>query len=348
MTVVLINGTRFQAGIGDFWATLADSYSILFFLLAGIVFGYLYPSEHLSDLEWWQIAGCVIQAVLVLALALGSYYSLFVLVSRRVRWLIAPVPVLFVVSIVTMEIVCRPIAHWVWGADWLSDADLTKLIATNYLVFLSFELLYSVFVFPITQRGKALLAGPSDMAGPYVLSEVNVTPLATPAFFQGAQTSDFAEVRNLGLAEHSDPASISDQADETPDIAPAPQSQVAVLTLGSRSVPFDTLLAIQAEEHYIRITTKTKVELVRFRFSDATAQLPETIGMQVHRSHWLSYEAISNWSKLPDGRLLVTLWNRETVKVPRSRRKQFESAFREFRLQRPHSPAPLDLASRAL
>lgn len=332
MPVVLIDGTKIRGSINDFWATMTDSYSLLFFLIAGIIFGYLYPSDHLSQLEWWQVAGCTAQAVLILLLALGLYFALFTLAYKKISWLIAPAPALVLMSVVTMEIICRPIAYWIWGAHMLSNSEMVRLISTNYLVFLSFEILYSIFVFPKTIRGKQLLARDSGIVGHPVFDQTNepaimgvqpirVAPTAYDAVIQRTPAMDDDISSNKALSQ-------TEETLVTPIERGAP---VLMLNVGSLSLPVDTLLMIQAEEHYIRITSKDNVELVRFRFSDAISQLPDTTGIQVHRSHWLSFAAVSKWSKLPDGRLLVTLWDNRTVKVPRSRRKQFENALGEAR-----------------
>lgn len=59
------------------------------------------------------------------------------------------------------------------------------------------------------------------------------------------------------------------------------------------SVPrLDDVLALQAEEHYVRIYTRNGAELVHCRFSDAVAAMPGERGLQVHRSWWVAESAI--------------------------------------------------------
>ena len=70
-----------------------------------------------------------------------------------------------------------------------------------------------------------------------------------------------------------------------------------------KSIPltfFDTLVpaldgricSMEAQEHYILITTTEESRMVLHRFSDAVQQTPETYGMQVHRSHWVAHTAV--------------------------------------------------------
>jgi len=52
------------------------------------------------------------------------------------------------------------------------------------------------------------------------------------------------------------------------------------------------VLAIKAEQHYIRVFSPDKEYMVLYRFSDAVRALDESLGQQVHRSYWVNTEAI--------------------------------------------------------
>jgi len=54
------------------------------------------------------------------------------------------------------------------------------------------------------------------------------------------------------------------------------------------------VLAIKAEQHYIRVFSPTKEYMVLYRFSDAIRELDETLGKQVHRSYWINTNAIES------------------------------------------------------
>ncbi len=54
----------------------------------------------------------------------------------------------------------------------------------------------------------------------------------------------------------------------------------------------DDVLALQAEEHYVRIFTSNGSELVHYRFGDAVAEMPGELGAQVHRSWWVAESAL--------------------------------------------------------
>lgn len=54
------------------------------------------------------------------------------------------------------------------------------------------------------------------------------------------------------------------------------------------------VLAIKAEQHYIKVYSPAKEYMVLYRFSDAVRELDETLGMQVHRSYWINTAAIQS------------------------------------------------------
>jgi hypothetical protein len=56
----------------------------------------------------------------------------------------------------------------------------------------------------------------------------------------------------------------------------------------------EEVLAIKAEQHYIRVYSPTKEYMVLYRFSDAIRALEEPLGKQVHRSYWVNTSAIES------------------------------------------------------
>ena len=71
-----------------------------------------------------------------------------------------------------------------------------------------------------------------------------------------------------------------------------------------------------AEDHYTRVTTSQGSSLVLLKFSDALQDVAPTPGLQVHRSHWVSYDAIDKAERRGDaGQLILT--NGSNVPVSR-------------------------------
>ncbi len=56
------------------------------------------------------------------------------------------------------------------------------------------------------------------------------------------------------------------------------------------AVALSDVIAVKAEQHYIKIVTATRNYLVLHRFSDALCELPSSDGLQIHRSWWVRTE----------------------------------------------------------
>jgi len=71
----------------------------------------------------------------------------------------------------------------------------------------------------------------------------------------------------------------------------------AVLQLAPVPLRVDQLLAMCAEEHYVRLVTTEGEFLVYHRFSDALKEVKGLPGLRVHRSHWIADHAIKRVSR---------------------------------------------------
>ena len=84
------------------------------------------------------------------------------------------------------------------------------------------------------------------------------------------------------------------------------------------------LLALEMEDHYVRIHTLLGSDLVLMRLRDAVVELAGLPGLQVHRSYWVAAEAVAEVERTESGKLTLVL--RNGMKVPVSR--TFTSAVR--------------------
>lgn len=58
-----------------------------------------------------------------------------------------------------------------------------------------------------------------------------------------------------------------------------------------------TLLALESEDHYLRVHTDRGSDLILMRLRDAIAQLATTPGLQVHRSFWVARAGVAQISR---------------------------------------------------
>lgn len=129
--------------------------------------------------------------------------------------------------------------------------------------------------------------------------------------------SQWAETVDLrGRRRRPEPSGPADstlteaQADEAP-----PASGPALRTRLSDSFA-GPILALQSEDHYVRVHGENASELVLIRLRDAIAEMAGVEGMQVHRSWWIARDAVA--SSQPSGRSwTITLKNGAIAPVAR-------------------------------
>ena len=81
------------------------------------------------------------------------------------------------------------------------------------------------------------------------------------------------------------------------------------------------ILWVEAQEHYVRITTQNETRMVLARFSDIIRELSIQDGLQVHRSHWVAKSAIAQEKKKGQSLSLILITG-DIVPVSRSFKNQ--------------------------
>lgn len=85
---------------------------------------------------------------------------------------------------------------------------------------------------------------------------------------------------------------------------------------------------VEAQEHYVQVVSSDDTRMLLYRFSDVVKQLPDSLGLQVHRSHWVAYDAVEKLSF--QGQSLKLLLKDDTqIPVSRTFKKRVESEFED-------------------
>ena len=97
------------------------------------------------------------------------------------------------------------------------------------------------------------------------------------------------------------------------DTAPVPPALPNRLSPKLRS---EQVLALEAEDHYVRVHTPAGSELVLLRLADAAREMGNTPGARTHRSWWVARSAVKNINRT-SGKTTLLLLN--DIEVPVSR-----------------------------
>ena len=85
------------------------------------------------------------------------------------------------------------------------------------------------------------------------------------------------------------------------------------------------LLHLSSQDHYVEAVTDLGSELILMRFSDALRELDSAKGMQIHRAHWIAFNAIKRPIK-QDGKLLIEMADGKRFPVSRTYLKAVKQA----------------------
>ncbi|WP_394729258.1 LytTR family DNA-binding domain-containing protein [Altererythrobacter sp. GH1-8] len=102
----------------------------------------------------------------------------------------------------------------------------------------------------------------------------------------------------------------------------APPNFLARARLGS----IDTIEAIEAQQHYIKIHAKTGQKTILYRFGDAIAEIEDDMGVQVHRSWWVNKKFVERLAREGD-RMFVIMESGLEVPVSRTYAREAKEQF---------------------
>ncbi|MGE3666320.1 MAG: LytTR family DNA-binding domain-containing protein, partial [Steroidobacteraceae bacterium] len=86
------------------------------------------------------------------------------------------------------------------------------------------------------------------------------------------------------------------------------------------------VLVLQAQDHFVQVTTPVGSELVLYRFNDAIREMGQDAGLQVHRSYWVARDAVRALS-ISEGQYTLELSNGTRIPVSRARREAVKDYF---------------------
>lgn len=84
---------------------------------------------------------------------------------------------------------------------------------------------------------------------------------------------------------------------------------------------------LSMQDHYVEVVTSKGKEMLLMRFSDALAELEDYDGLQIHRSHWVSKEAVAGHKRI-DGKLFLQMVDNTELPVSRSFQSQVKEELR--------------------
>jgi hypothetical protein len=89
--------------------------------------------------------------------------------------------------------------------------------------------------------------------------------------------------------------------------------------------PDEPLCRLQVRDHYVDVFTEGTSQSLLMRFADAIEEIDKSIGLRVHRSHWVAKDAIRQVEK-EQGRIFLRLMCGTRIPVSRKYVKDLKAA----------------------
>lgn len=83
------------------------------------------------------------------------------------------------------------------------------------------------------------------------------------------------------------------------------------------------LVSMMAQDHYVEVTTSAGSHLNRMTMKDAVNAVPQSVGMQIHRSHWVAFSAMQSIKK-SEGRTYLAIRNGTQIPLSKSKVMQVQ------------------------
>jgi hypothetical protein len=106
--------------------------------------------------------------------------------------------------------------------------------------------------------------------------------------------------------------------------APSPDAGISRLMQRMEPSARGDLVSISVRDHYVDVRTSHGQVSLLMRFGDAMAEAAPVDGVQVHRSHWVAWDAIAAVENA-GGRMVLRLKRGETIPISRSHREKLQA-----------------------
>lgn len=200
-------------------------------------------------------------------------------------------PLVLVPVVAVAELVKVALSVALLAGDWPPPPALVADFAQSLTVALILDVMHALYVVPLH---------------PLARTGANITP-----------------------APQSEPVP-SLPADTEPETAVA-RPIVPEITIADRRYALDEILWIRTEDHYLNVVSAKGRSLLRAKLSDLHILQDGTIGMQVNRSQWVAFAAITEIVEEAGGQITLRLVTGDDAGVARSRRIMFRQMMQVWR-----------------
>jgi hypothetical protein len=296
--LLLLNGQHISVSAKDFLRLLFTGRGALFYLIAYVFMVFAYQIETISGTAppWWaKLVGFGIIFVsypLFLAIVLCSSVP----IAARLKGVNIFEPILSLFVAFLLQCVDSFVVPLILGDVWLQEPLFAHQMVNILILMLILDALFCFFVLP------QILASGEWSTDTSVFEDGFADPLFAPK-----------------ITTSADQAYLGSQAPPTIDSLPDPATKEETVDLDGKEMPLSHVLAVETDDHYVRVWTQELELYFRQSFSVLTTRLGTTAGFIPRRGIWVSFSNIKSICKDDRGKYVVTPLKGPICVVPKAK-----------------------------
>lgn len=305
VNILLVTGKKIAISAQEAWGVFFRLDSAIFIMAAFGLVTFLYPIATGISIPWWmKLAGFSIFPVMIPLIYFFQVTALAYLYSYFPRITVFE-PALLLVTTFVIEVINHTVNPHLFGQEWvrwLHTASFGEQVTSTYIILFSLDIMYCYFVLPRLQKEA------SSTTKEPARSEVDAVTVPQPEIAQ-------LEGGNID--------------DTEPFFSPleAPQDShrrepLDAVELDGQKIAISKIVAILAEEHYVRVWTEEREVYGRHSFGRLISRIDEAKGFSPRRGVWLSFKNVRNIQRYEGGKYLITPINGPETIVPRAKAQE--------------------------
>jgi LytTr DNA-binding domain len=123
--------------------------------------------------------------------------------------------------------------------------------------------------------------------------------------------------------------------DTETDTPPDPDKDRSTVQIADKVFALSDILSVRTEDHYLNVITRTGRSMLRAKLSDVASLHEGRHGVQINRSQWVSFAAITAATEEDNGQVTLQLVGGDGATVSRTRRLIFLQLYNAYRSRQP-------------
>lgn len=302
----LVTGQTLTLTPREHWGMFYDVDSGIFFCCAFGLITFMFPVPPEAVIPWWmKLSGFTI-FLLLFPVVYFMQVMCVALISTRWPRTIVFEPFLLMVTGFLLELCDNTLHPIIFGpewATWVAAVPFGEQVIGTVILLEALHIIFCVFVLP---RKKEL-----RISGFGWKAQVPSDNLTMQETVDAAASSAPPHVDAPIESSATEGAALREEID--------PDTKSALIQLDGHALPIPSLMAIEAEEHYVRIWTAGREFYVRQSFGGLMSLLGDADGFSPRRGIWFSFQNVDEIRRDDNGKFVIIPFKGPATVVPKAK-----------------------------